>query len=502
MMPLCRLPGIVRFTLGTTLLVSLGAAAPARAQDAPASRLAQGEPASPAALAAQVRELRQALDAMQAQIVEARREADALRLKLQALDAQLAALKGDNARIDAVSQEQDLLDAKVEEHEQTKVASGSRYRVRLSGLVLVNVLGTHGSVDNLDLPLVAESRAAGLSNGAFSASVRQSFLNVEVFGARIAGANTVGDLSLDFFGGFPITAEGVTAPLVRLRTARVSLDWQHATLVAGQDVPFFSPRSPTSLASTAYPALSSAGNLWVWTPQVRLERRVALNERSTFSAQVGILDPLTGEPPAQEYNRIATAGERTGVPAAAVRAGFQRAAGERTIDLGAATYYARQSWIAGSTIPSWAVAGDWDVPLGAWFAVSGEVYRGEALGGFGGGASVPVLFDGPPATLRHVVPVRASGGWVQLKATPRPRLELNGAFGVDSPSRGRLLQLVPVTILAPASVNRNASAFVNTIFQARSNFVISVEYRRLWTTGLDDVMHRAHHVTFSTGIGF
>lgn len=462
-------------------------------------------------LSAQVQELRQALDAMQAQIADARRDAEALRLKLQAMEAQIAVLKGTAAppapqdplaRIDALGQEQELIAAKVDDHEQTKVASGSKYRVRLSGLVLVNVFGTHGSTDNFDLPLAAVPPASGDTGGAFGASVRQSFLNLEVFGPRLAGANTLGDVSFDFFGGFPVTAHGVTEPIVRLRTARVSLDWNRATLVMGQDTPFFSPRSPTSLASTAYPALSSAGNLWVWTPQVHVQRRMAVNDATAFSLQAGMLDQLTGEL-AQEYVRAPTAGERSGVPAGAVRGGFHRRIDvERAIDAGVSGYFGRQEWVPEDTIASWAMAGDWDVPFSRFAAVSGEAYHGQAIAGFGGGASPSVVFAGPAATLREPIPVVSSGGWLQLKVTPISRVEFNGAFGIDNPSRDRVLQAGTIVFLDPALVSRNASGFVNAIYQPRSNFLLSLEYRHLWTTGLDEVTRRAHHVSFSTGIGF
>src|SRR5678815_2233340 len=157
---------------------------------------------------------------------------------------------------------------------------------------------------------------------------------------------------------------------------------------------FFSPRSPTSLASTAYPALSSAGNLWVWTPQVHVQRRIAVNDATAFSLQAGMLDQLTGELP-QEYVRAATAGERSGVPAGALRGGFHRRIDvERAIDAGVSGYFGRQEW------------------------VRGEAYHGQAIAGFGGGASPSVVFAGPAATLREPIPVVSSGGWLQLKVTP------------------------------------------------------------------------------------
>ena len=151
------------------------------------------------------------------------------------------------------------------------------------------------------------------------------------------------------------------------------------------------------------------------------------------------------------------------------------------------------------------IAEQLNIPNAKKLDKQGLVYKildGQAIAGFGGGASPSVVFAGPAATLREPIPVVSSGGWLQLKVTPGSRLEFNGAFGVDNPSRDRVLQAGSTVFLDPALVSRNASGFVNTIYQPRSNFLLSLEYRHLWTTGLDEVTRRAHHVSFSTGIGF
>ena len=88
---------------------------------------------------------------------------------------------------------------------------------------------------------------------------------------------------------------------MRLRTATMRMDWTNTSVVVGQDAIFFSPTSPTSFASLAIPALSSAGNLWGWIPQIRVEHRVALGEDSSLLFQGGILDPVTGETPYSGY---------------------------------------------------------------------------------------------------------------------------------------------------------------------------------------------------------
>jgi len=368
---------------------------------------------------------------------------------------------------------------------------------------LLDIASTSGAVDNLDLPEVAQPSRPGDSGGSLSAGVRQSRMGLEVFGPTLGGARTTGELALDFFGGFPATRDGVSSPRVRLRTATFALDWKNASVLAGQDVPFFSPRSPTSLASTAYPALSAAGNLWAWTMQLHVDHRIALSNDSTMVVQWGVLDPLTGELPADEYNRVATAGERTRIPAQAIRVAWQRGADARLVAVGAGAYHASQDWGFGRTVEAWTTTADWDVPLGRRFALSGELYRGRAIAGLGGSASESVLFDGPPtrpgSSLR---PVDSAGGWSQLNVKPANRLEFNVAFGEDNPSRTDLRRLLTIGSVDASAVNRNASGFLNAIYQARSNLLFSVEYRRLWTTSLDEVTRTADHVSFSTGIVF
>ena len=82
-----------------------------------------------------------------------------------------------------ISQEDwDLLNGKVEEQRQTKVESGSKFRLRLSGLALFNAFNTTGQVDNLDLPSAAVPAVSGYSQSGTGASVRQSTIGLTGFG--------------------------------------------------------------------------------------------------------------------------------------------------------------------------------------------------------------------------------------------------------------------------------------------------------------------------------
>src|ERR1700722_14740308 len=181
-------------------------------------------------------------------------------------------------QISELRDDEHLLNDKVVEQSQTKVESGSKYRVRLSGLVLLNTGITRGSVDNLDIPQFAVRPEAPGVAGSFWGSLRQSQIGVEAFGPDIAGARTSANVKFDFAGGFPNIPNGAAFGVVRLRTGTVRLDWANTSIVAGQDAIFFAPLTPTTLSSLAIPALSYTGNLWSWTPQVRIEHRFTLTE--------------------------------------------------------------------------------------------------------------------------------------------------------------------------------------------------------------------------------
>src|SRR5690242_6598037 len=91
-----------------------------------------------------------------------------------------------------------VLNAKVEEHEQVKVESASKYRLRLSGIALFNVFDTAGQIDNLDAPTMAVQRTFQAYSGSLGASFRQSILGLRGLGPAIFGARTSADLQLDF----------------------------------------------------------------------------------------------------------------------------------------------------------------------------------------------------------------------------------------------------------------------------------------------------------------
>jgi hypothetical protein len=410
----------------------------------------------------------------------------------------------------SLDEEYQLLSGKVDDQYQTKVESASKYRVRLSGIVLMNLASNQGVVDSIDLPTLAYARPVGVSGGSFGATLRQSEIGFEAFGPTVAGAKTTADLQLDLAGGFPPVPNGINSGLVRLRTATMRMDWTNTSVVVGQDAIFFSPGSPTSFAMLAIPALSYAGNLWGWVPQIRVEHRVALGGDSSLIFQGGILDPVTGEAPGtlpgesgSGYYRQPGPGEASRQPAYGTRVGWTQNVFGQPLRVGVGGYYSRQDYGFGRNVDGWAGMADIELPLSQQFTLSGKLYRGRAIGGLYGAFGQSVLFSGNPASPgTQVQALNSIGGWAQLKYRPANKWEFNAAFGMDNPYASDLRYFQYPFSYGDASLARNLGSFVNMIYRPRSDLLFSAEYRHLTTYSLTDGGNNAGHLNLTMGVLF
>ena len=408
-------------------------------------------------------------------------------------------------RVAQLEEDQELLNSKLVEQSQSKVESGSRYRIRFSGIVLFNLFANRGTVDNTDFPQFAVGGGQPFSSASFGASLRQSQLRVDAFGPNIAGARTSASIDFDFAGGFPQgVPNGQAMGIVRLRTALVRFDWQNTSLVAGEDRLFFAPNTPTSLSMQAVPALGYAGNLWGWIPQVRVEHKVPLPEKSSLMLQAGILDSMSGDLPSQYQNAYPSWGEQSGQPAYAARVAWSHARANQDLTIGAGGYYGRQFWGYGRNVDSWAGTVDVSIPLNGVFSLTGAYYRGRALGGLWGAFAQDVLMSGSifvPTTV--IKGLDSTGGWMQLKFKPRENFQINAAYGGDNPFASELDKFPPgQSPYFGYSFTRNQSPFANFIYQIRSDVEVSVEYRRLKTIMFDDEAAKQTANRYDATVGY
>jgi hypothetical protein len=403
----------------------------------------------------------------------------------------------------SLEEEYQLLSGKVDDQYQTKVESASKYRMRISGIVLMNLFSNAGSVDSIDVPTLAYRNVPGYSDGSFGATLRQSEIGFEVFGPTVAGAKTRADLQLDLGGGFLAVPNGVNSGLLRMRTGTMRLDWAHTSLIAGQDSLFFSPNSPTSFASLMVPALTYAGNLWGWIPQVRVEHRISVGEASSLTLQGGILDPVSGELPGNAVYRLPGPGESSRRPAFGSRLGWTSEMLGQPVRMGVGGFYSRQDYGFDRYTDGWAGMADVEVPLSRQVSLSGKFYRGRGIGGLYGATGRSVLFSGDPADpTSQVRGLNTVGGWTQLKYQPASKVEFNAAVGLDNPYAGDLRTFPLAQAYAHSFVARNSAGFGNVIYRPRSDLLFSAEYRHLRTYTIGDTLYNADHINLMMGVLF
>ena len=406
-------------------------------------------------------------------------------------------------RVQKLEEATSLIGSKIDEQYQTKVETASKYRARIHGIVLMNAFRNIGASDNFDFPDYAEALSPSSPVASVGASLRQSEIGFEIFGPHVAGARTSADVQLDFAGGFPNTGNAVNFGIVRLQTASLRFDWEHTSVVAGQDSLFISPLSPTSFASLATPAFAFAGNLWGWTPQIRVEHRFSVSDQQTLTVQAGVLDNLDWEYPSNQFFRMPQAGELSGQPAYAVRTAWSRPVHEHPLSFGVAGYYGRQDWTWDRYVDAWAGMADWQIPILPRLTLSGEFYRGRGIGGLGGGVGRAVVYGGNP--FRGSTPIRpvdTIGGWAQLKFQVTPKIELNGVVAEDDTYPGNIRGFATDDNNFGPVLGRNRGGFGNVVFRPRSDLLFSAELRRLRSFPIYSSSIFTNQVNLSMGILF
>jgi hypothetical protein len=407
--------------------------------------------------------------------------------------------------------------------------TGSRSRFDLSGRVLLNGFSNSRRVNNVDVPqFVRPDTVAGVQNGALGGALRQTTLTGTAFVPRVLGAAFTGDVSVDFYGGQQPSPGGRHFPLVRLRTARGVLRWRDAEVMAGQDVPLVAAIEPVSVAAVGVAEFGTAGNLWIWLPQVRLTFEKAVAGRgprggngaaatgvtgggaggdgtvssgaATASAldadgglrlgvQAAVLAPNNGDN-LGTFDTFADAGERARRPFLQARVRARWGEEDRAGEVGLGVH---RGWIADPTGPprsplvaSTAAVVNALVPLGGAgpvrFDVRGEAFQGQALRGLGGGgiaqtfgvagANTPAAGT-TPAVQRASQALRTRGGWVQANARYLELLTVGAGCGVDAP-RGPYTAAVVVR-------RRNNVCEGHAIVRPEGPLLVGLTYRRTRT---------------------
>ena len=373
---------------------------------------------------------------------------------------------------------QDMVESQLATHEETKVETESKFPLKLSGLVLLN-----GFVNTRRVDIPPDPTYALPGSGSTGLSMRQTVLGFDARGPHIAGASSHADLRIDFFGSGG-NQDGYSAGgIVRLRTAHASLKWTNTEVFAELDRSLIAPYKASSLVAIAQPEFAWSGDLWAWNPQVGLTHSLQLNDTSHLTIQLGLID--AGDPRLPNSTAATTSvtlAERSRWPGTEARVAIGAGAKKDGSQFGVGGYFSPHRTSDGTRFSAWATTADARLQFGDHIQLLGTAYRGMSIGGLGAGGYVDYFYQyrGDLEVLR---PLDTVGGWTQLKITPQAKIELNGGFGIDNPfSKEIRYSQTPTGASEYTGIARNRQLFANIIYTPSSYLLLSLEYRRLWSS--------------------
>jgi hypothetical protein len=369
----------------------------------------------------------------------------------------------------------EMLRTQMDEMSQTKVESRSRMPVRLFGAIVSNTVGNSGAANWLENPNITDPEPPGTTPGSFTSTLRQSQIGLNVGPIPVGGLTVNGAVVADFMGGVPGFVTGTVMGLPRMVYAFARLESERTALQVGQDLNLLAPRDPTSLAAQSFPLLFRSGNLYLRSPQVRLEQKLGAG----ITLKGGIAAPLAADAiNFYTFAPAAGAGERSQRPAfegrADYTAGDPDAAGEFTVGV-SGRYGWRKPLTEVQSTGSYAV--DFNARIGR-IGTAGEFFYTDDAAEFGGGVA-----QARPA----------KGGWVEARLGLTSKISTNVGVGLD-----QVRDTVPL-----GARHENKSAFGNVIFDLTPEVAVSMEYRWLETQlGNALVKRDNHHVNAAFVVRF
>ena len=361
--------------------------------------------------------------------------------------------------------------------------------IRFHGLLLVNGFHNSARVNNSDVPtfvLPPDTATRPLPESALGASVRQTRVWITAAVADFHGAALTGELDTDFFGGQQPSTGGRTHPVLRIRRVFAEIRWPSVSLLVGQEAPPLFEVSPSTLASSGLPGFASAGNLWLWLPQIRLTGWLTPGSSLRIGLEGTVLAPSAGEPQDPFLTQPDRA-ERSDRPALEGRVVAHWGDGATAGDVGLGGHLGWLALPGDSLVESQALGASARIPLGSRVELRGEVFTGQALAGLGGGGIGQNISPAGEA-------VDSKGGWGQLILKLGREHEIGVGYGMDDPEDSDLTA---------------AGRFRNTAFAAHLMFrflpaLVALEYRlletRYSTPGPGD--RRNHHLNLAAGFEF
>jgi hypothetical protein len=352
-----------------------------------------------------------------------------------------------------------VAEQRVADLSQEKVQASGRFPISLTGMVLFNAFLNGKNAAGDENPTTASASSGPSTNGA---TIAQTVLGLRFESPKaLWGAEVNGSVFFDFYGGDGTSLDHAA----RLRTADIRFDWANTSVMLGQDKPLIAPRDPFSLAQVGVSPFTAAGNLWLWSPQVKVEERFKFGDDSGLRAQIGLYE--MGGTYTDNANYSSGDVESSAGPALEGRFEFWHRFGEHTRLELAPGFHTAQTTENGVSVPSRLFSFDWFANPWEKIEFTGAFYDGENIAGLG--TIGPGYFVLGPL----VRPVQSIGGWTQLAWLATPKLTFHLIAGQHNNQASEVSE---------GLIYKNQGYAANVVYRLAPNVLLSLEGMQLRTS--------------------
>jgi len=310
-------------------------------------------------------------------------------------------------------------------------------KARFYGTILFNSSISDRGVIGQEIPLWAATPAVGgvqfpdgttaraSNNHDLVFTMRQSILGFTLNQAKPSegGWNPSALFEIDFFGARTqdtFSPENRVFNQPRIRMGYFQLEHRNLKFVFGQDTMILAPLDPVSLSHVGVPLGATAGDLWGWFPQARMDWSSKIGKTGLL-VQLGILRPQFGDTRLEASPTSGSVidggssglGERSTQPFYQGRIAISPPVGKNSATFGVSGHFGQEKVGVNHTLQSWAVAVDMRLPLGPHLILRGEGFAGSNLIPFEGGIDQGVSVSGTLPNLTRIQRIGDGGGWLE-----------------------------------------------------------------------------------------
>ena len=336
-------------------------------------------------------------------------------------------------------------------------------KARFYGTILFNSSASDRAIIGQEIPLWALPAGGAVlypdgtvgragNNHDLVFTLRQSIVGFTLNPVRPSdsGWNPSALFEMDFFGTRTqdtFSPENRVFNQPRLRVGYFQLEHKGLKFVFGQDKMILAPLDPVSLSHVGVPLGATAGDLWGWFPQARMDWSSKLG-RTGLLVQLGVLRPqfgdtkLEAQPLSGSVIDLASSGlgERSTQPFYQGRIAISPPVRKNSATIGVSAHFGEEKVGVNRNLQSWATAVDMRIPFDPHFILRGEGFAGSNLIPFQGGIFQGAATLGTLPNLTRIQRIGDAGGWLEAIVPMNSGKDtLYFGAGTDDPKNSNLL---------------------------------------------------------------